>query len=200
LAEILLKANSSACAPASFDALSNRVGIDPRNLSPFHWHHAPTIVCDSPVSPSIPTLFLLSCPSAVFRGIARVVVFAFKRHAGWTIPHVFEKSLKRIPPLWADRNPSAPIRSVCGVFRVFTPLDHSCPNFVNAGSGIAVTRVYPGHAFSVEASTRLCPPTFKLSGCNMSRIAAFTGAKPFCGIFSRTLPIVDDCKSSKGLA
>lgn len=80
--------------------LRNGVVFRPEQFRKFGYAHFPALMLNNAVRAFISLLLLLCCPSAIFLTIPQVVVDPIKRvKVGRTMPHVFEKPLKRCP-LW----------------------------------------------------------------------------------------------------
>lgn len=95
-------------------------------FSPFRQRAADSVEGDSDSISSIPCLFGFWYPMAVFWFIVPVCVFTFNCKVWWTLFHVFQKKLKRIPA-WDNFYTSSAIVFVILVVRGSATISHRSP-------------------------------------------------------------------------
>lgn len=133
------------------------------------------------VAAFIVCLFGSSGPSAIFRGIAKVVVDTLNRMiCSWTRPHVLKKILEAVQPVPAHRNPSRPIILVGRCVRISTSSLNARPVSILSHSSQTVRTVSIAHHLVMEASATGSTPTNQGRARNGSMSATVALAKPGC--------------------
>ena len=83
------------------------------------------------VRSGIPSLRFSGVPSAVFRAIGAVIVYAFNcKVVRWSFPHIRVKVFKRIYPSVADENSASAIPGPVVSRSVNAPLFHVLPQII----------------------------------------------------------------------
>ena len=156
-------------------------------------------VVDNVVSPIVGLLFIRG-PSAIFRTVRAVVVFAIKRKPFWPIPHVFPKVCKRKPPTSADFDASPSVSWVVFASRIATSIYHSIPRFICLGvrtSVLGCGPVYLKH-FDLDAPATCRVSGFERVDLNESKPSA--GASAVCPSSSVMWMLTQDRQPSVSIA
>lgn len=173
--------------PATFNAGVKSAEVDAGSLGPFSDTFCVTVKSDEYVFPSVSILFFLGSPSAIFRAIRPVVVYALNRLVSVWLTHIVTK-IRVVVPSLADSDSSFPIVLIRRVFFVAASLFHAIPNFVTSRVFILVFSCFEGSAMRyvrerrslpVRAPTRRCRASSKVERKDRGLVSALTFTQPF---------------------
>lgn len=99
----------------------NRKVLTQRRYTPCHSHDG-----ESAIRPGISCLLPAGCPSAIFRAVTFLVIFALKRFSVRPLAHIFQKATERVPP-GIDRDPASSIASPSCRFWISATPQHTFP-------------------------------------------------------------------------
>lgn len=127
-------------------------------------------------------LFFLSYPATVLLGVITVVVFAIKRHAGWPISHILEKSRKVVAPSITNAYASRPIIFIGHVARIVATLDHRTPCSISAARAraflVTMFQIPFNGAFAFKTPTAHAYPAPEIIANHSFFLAAFALTPP----------------------
>lgn len=147
------------------------------NLSPIRNRLCYAINRNESVGSSVVGLDGVCCPATVFRGVAFVVVYSIYRQLSfWSWPHVFEKSLKRIPSL-TNTYTSTSVVHIRNVGFGVAPGTHSLPRSILCFLSDIVFVIMRSLFFNAAT-------TFRFTGCemtsnNLGLFSAIAHTQPF---------------------
>lgn len=112
-----------------------------------------SIKCYNPISAVISCLHVSIFPLTVVWRIAKQVVFStYSKISNWTLAHVSQKVFK-ILPSFTNFNAFSSIMFIRNMIRVFTTLNHACPNGIFYRVRAVMFCLSLCHHFSVETAT-----------------------------------------------
>ena len=137
-----------------------------------------TIYLYNAISSCIVTIFRTSCPFAIRRRIAKIIVNPFYcKFWGWSFTHIGQKITKIVPTVANLYTPSSIIAEAFGIW-VITSRTHTSPNSVFYGFVFTMFRKCFYSNFVVKAFTALGMSIVEMLNKYRFFIAAIAFAKP----------------------
>jgi len=165
--------------PATLKAMAKGRDRDSCDFSPLYYRHTFPFQCEDVISSLVSGLFLFARPAAVRRRIACRIVDPIQRvFRRWTPAHIFEESLKGIPPLRTDRNPARSIVAIGRFFGVVAALKHASPNLILTALVHSVLGIASPGRFSLKTAAALAMSAAQESSSNDNRIPTSAAAQP----------------------
>jgi hypothetical protein len=133
--------------PSLLESVADGFGVNAGRISPLCKRHGLAKCRDLAVISAIVVLFLLCCPSAVFRAIVSIVVNAIDAmRFRWPGAHVGIKRIKRFAPLFANLDATAAVVVPVLIGLLLAPVPHAAPY-----GPFSADRVFSGHAMTGTA-------------------------------------------------
>jgi len=177
------RAQRSLDAPAIAEALVEGVSMDAQLLCPLRNGQGLPGELNESVRARVIGLLLSSSPSAIFFGIAQIVIDSVERHPFRSIPHIRNKLLKALLPWFTNSNTSPAVVLKKLVARVVASVLNILPNRIKGGFAFPVGRVGlvkilspRATALAMQAAARLRHAAFEMVAPNNFLRAAIANA------------------------
>lgn len=113
-------------------------------------------------------------PSAIFVGVAKIVVFPVNRHSIRAHAHIEKEPFEAIGPFRTNRNSPSAVAGIIGIIRVLASRLHRLPRTIGWRSTEGMGSAHrPDHLFS-QAATTLGVPSGQLMSSDGNRVSAIT--------------------------
>lgn len=166
-------ADGSFYIPSALYAKAQRGIGNSGSTSPFFQGKRFPVDSNEPCGSPVLGLLFRCCPPAVIGGIIAFVVDSVERVTRWTLAHVFQEVLKRLPPL-ANRYSPTPVARIPIAFGMVASGSHPGPRSV----GSCLCHAVRNSAVFLQTTAGFCYAMHKPSRGNFHRVSAGALAFP----------------------
>jgi hypothetical protein len=167
--------------PPFIYSVANGVWEDVKLSSPFGNSVRISVVGDKPIVSFIAKLRFMASPTAIFRGIRTIIVYAVKRPVWWASPHVMIKLFEGFAPRFTDGNSSPTVPTIVNREGISAASLHSLPNSVLPSTARSVMCDF------TDAPTRMTTVAFQVIRLASNYVSTVADAEPghiFSSVFT----------------